>query len=106
MMDVDPSGWEWHVAAEEEGAAAGGAGSRSVLRTVLTVLSFLAWTAAGAAAASTLGLPLARIDALSTPMALLAGVGAHLSWSVLMITRMEIGRAPCRDRVATARASR
>src|SRR5690625_6102059 len=67
MMDVDPSGWEWHVAAEEEGAAAGGAGSRSVLRTVLTVLSFLAWTAAGAAAASTLGLPLARIDALSTP---------------------------------------
>src|SRR5690625_7580338 len=84
MMDVDPSGWEWHVAAEEEGAAAGGAGSRSVLRTVLTVLSFLAWTAAGAAAASTLGLPLARIDALSTPMALLAG---------------EIGRASCRERV-------
>lgn len=92
MMDVDPSGWEWHVAAEEEGAAAGGARSRSVLRTVLTVLSFLAWTAAGAAAASTLGLPLARIDALSTPMALLAGVGAHLSWSVLMITRMVLRR--------------
>src|SRR5699024_2993859 len=65
---------------------------RSVLRTVLTVLSFLAWTAAGAAAASTLGLPLARIDALSTPMALLAGVGAHLSWSVLMITRMVLRR--------------
>src|SRR5699024_9630229 len=73
MMDVDPSGWEWHVAAEEEGAAAGGAGLRSVLRTVLTVLSFLAWTAAGAAAASTLGLPLARIDALSTQIGRASG---------------------------------
>src|SRR5690625_1404869 len=88
MMGVDTSGWEWHVAAEAEGAAAGGARSRSVLRTVLTVLSFLAWPAAGAAAASTLGLTLARIDALSTPMALLAAAGAHLSWSVLMITRV------------------
>src|SRR5699024_7677151 len=27
-----------------------------------------------------------------TPMALLAGVGAHLSWSVLMITRMVLRR--------------
>src|SRR5699024_3731069 len=92
MMDVDPSGWEWHVAAEAEGAAAGSAGSRSVRRPARTVLSFLALPARGAAAASTLGLRRARIAALSPPMALLAGGGAQLSWSVLMITRMVLRR--------------
>ena len=94
MMSADPAAWSWHVAAEadEDAAKPTGASSRAAVRTVLTVLSFLAWIAAGAAAASTLGLPLARIDALSTPMALLAGLGAHLTWSVLMITRMVLHR--------------
>lgn len=53
---------------------------------MLTVLSFLAWAAAGAAAASTLGLPLARLGALSVPLALLAGFAVHLVWSTLMVT--------------------
>lgn len=51
MLSVDPSAWAWHVAAgnEDDAAATAGTGSRSVLRTVLTVLSFLAWAGAGGA---------------------------------------------------------
>src|SRR5699024_11085402 len=61
VLRVDPSAWAGHVAAGHADATAETAckGSRSVLRAVLTVLSFLAWAGAGAAAASTLGLPLA-----------------------------------------------
>src|SRR5699024_12025923 len=68
MLSVDPSMWAWHVAAGsgDDAAETAGTGSRSVLRTVLMVLSFLAWAGAGAVAASTLGLPLARIDRKST----------------------------------------
>src|SRR5699024_8515669 len=91
-MDVDPSGWDWYVPADNEdaGVERSAASGRSALRTVLTVLSFLAW--AGAAAASTLGLPLARIDALSVPAALMAGAGIHLLWSILMVTRAVMHR--------------
>src|SRR5699024_5214953 len=70
----------------DDAAETAGTGLRSVLRTVLTVLFFLAWAGAGAAAASTLGLPLARIGALSVPLALLSGFIIHLVWSALMVT--------------------
>src|SRR5699024_12187365 len=88
MLSVDPSAWAWHVApgSEDDAAETAGTGLRSVLRTVLTVLFFLAWAGAGAAAASTLGLPLARIGALSVPLALLSGFIIHLVWSALMVT--------------------
>src|SRR5690625_1309720 len=94
MMDADPSGWDWYVPAEHKDAGVdrSAASGRSAFRTVLTVLSFLAWAGAGAAAASTLGLPLARIDALSVPAALMAGAGIHLLWTVLMVTRAVMHR--------------
>src|SRR5699024_5317173 len=43
-MDVDPSGWDWYVPADNEdaGVERSAASGRSALRTVLTVLSFLA----------------------------------------------------------------
>ena len=94
MLSVHPAVWAWHVAAESEDDAAetAGTGSRSVVRTVMTVLSFLAWAGAGAAAASTLGLPLARLGVLSVPLALLAGFVVHLIWSALMVTLAVVHR--------------
>ncbi|WP_263310236.1 hypothetical protein [Brachybacterium atlanticum] len=88
MLDVDPTGWDWYTPPEEriDGADAKG-GSRRPLRMALLAVAVIAWVLAGAAAATTLGLPLARIDALSTSVALLCGVGAHLIWSALVITR-------------------
>ncbi|MFI8777258.1 J domain-containing protein [Brachybacterium paraconglomeratum] len=88
MLDVDPTRWDWYTPPEEriDGADAKGE-SRRPFRMALLATAFIAWVLAGAAAATTLGLPLARIDALSTPVALLCGVGAHLIWSVLVITR-------------------
>lgn len=69
------------------GAANAMAPGRRPLWTPLLIVAFIAWVLAGAAAAATVGLPLARIDALSAPVALLCGAGAHLVWSVLTITR-------------------
>src|SRR5699024_9436493 len=94
MLSVDPSMWAWHVAAGsgDDAAETAGTGSRSVLRTVLMVLSFLAWAGAGAVAASTLGLPLARIGVLSVPLALLSGFIVHLVWSALMVTMAVLHR--------------
>jgi|SRR5690625_879903 len=94
MMDVDPSSWDWYAPAEDVDAGVGrsAASGRSAFCAVLAVLSFLAWAGAGAAAASTLGLPLARIDALAVPAALTVGVGVHLTWTVLMVTRAVMHR--------------
>ena len=66
MMNADPSAWSWHdPAGDDENIAEGSsAGRRSVVRTVGLILAFLAWAAAGAAAASTLGLPLAGVGLL------------------------------------------
>lgn len=94
MMSADPAAWSWHVPAgdDQDAAESAGTGSRSAVRTVVTILAFVAWAGAGAAAASTLGLPLARIGALSVPVALIVGVGVHLLWSILMITRAVMHR--------------
>src|SRR5699024_2486920 len=94
MLSVDPSAWAWHAPAESEddAAATAGTGARSVLRTVLTVLSFVVWAGAGVAAASTLGLPLARLGVLSVPLALLSGFVVHLVWSALMVTLAALHR--------------
>lgn len=88
MLDVDPSQWDWYIPAGANAAHAGvKAPRRKHVRTALLVVAFVVWVLAGAAAATTLGLPLARIDALSTPVALLCGIAAHLVWSALVITR-------------------
>lgn len=94
MMSANPVAREWYVPADEDDDSAGTAeaGSRSAIRIGLTILAFIAWIAAGAAAAFTLGLPLARIDALSAPVALTVGAGVHLVWSVLMITQAVLHR--------------
>lgn len=60
---------------------------RRHVRTARLVVAFVSWALAGAATAMTLGLPLARIDAVSTLVALLCGAGAHLVRSLLVITR-------------------
>lgn len=88
MLSVNSAAWAWHVPAEsvDDAAETAGTGSHSAVRRALTVLSFVAWAGAGAAAASTLGLPLARLGVLSVPLALLAGFIVHLVWSVLMVT--------------------
>lgn len=88
MLDVDPSQWDWYVPAEESTARAKVKAPRHRhVRTILLVVAFVAWAAAGVAAATTLGLPLARIGAVSKPVALLCGTAAHLIWSALVITR-------------------
>nr|WP_245354550.1 J domain-containing protein [Brachybacterium sacelli] len=88
MLEVDPSQWNWHIPADAHSADGGvKAPRRQHVRTILLMLAFVAWALAGAAAATTLGLPLARIGALSTAVALLCGLGAHLVWSVLVIAR-------------------
>lgn len=88
MLDVDPSQWDWYIPAGVNSANGGvKVPARQQFRTVLLVISFVAWALAGAAAAATLGLPLARIGALPMPVALLCGAGAHLVWSALVITR-------------------
>lgn len=88
MLDVDPSQWDWYAPAEESDARTRvEAPPRRHVRLILLVVAFVAWAAAGVAAAATLGLPLARIDAVSTPVALLCGIAAHLIWSLLVITR-------------------
>lgn len=93
MLDVDPSQWDWYVpAAESNTRASVKAPRRQHIRTALLVVAFVAWAAAGAAAAATLGLPLARINAVSTPVALLCGIAAHLVWSALVITRSILRR--------------
>ncbi|WP_394216284.1 J domain-containing protein [Brachybacterium vulturis] len=93
MLDVDPSQWDWYFPAGVNTAHAGvKAPRRKHVRTALLVVAFVAWAGAGAAAAATLGLPLARIGAVSTPVALLCGVGAHLVWSALVITRSILRR--------------
>lgn len=93
MLDVDPSQWDWYIPAGANAAHAGvKAPRRKHVRTALLVVAFVAWVLAGAAAATTLGLPLARIDALSTPVALLCGIAAHLVWSALVITRSILRR--------------
>lgn len=93
MLDVDPSQWGWYTpAAESTARASVKPPHRRPLITILLVVAFVAWAAAGAAAAATLGLPLARIGAVSTPVALLYGVGAHLVWSVLVVTRSILRR--------------
>lgn len=88
ILNVDPSQWDWYVPA----AASSARGDvttprRRHIRTIMLVVGFVAWAAAGAAAATTLGLPLARIGAMSVPLALLCGLGAHLVWSALEVTR-------------------
>ncbi|GAA1491579.1 J domain-containing protein [Brachybacterium sacelli] len=88
MMDVNPTAWDWHLAAESAEASTGTSASAGIGRKLLSILAFVAWAVAGAAAASTLGLPLARIEALSVPLALAAGAGAHLAWSALTVTRV------------------
>lgn len=94
MLDVDPSQWNWHIPAEAHSAGGGvKAPHRQHVRTILLMLAFVAWALAGAAAATTLGLPLARIGALSTAVALMCGLGAHLVWSVLVITRSILRRS-------------
>lgn len=93
MLDVDPSQWDWYIPAGASSAHGDvKTPRRQHIRTVLLVVAFGAWAAAGAAATATLGLPLARIDALSTPVALLCGAGAHLVWSALVITRSILRR--------------
>lgn len=88
MLDVDSSQWDWYVPAEGSTARTRvQAPRRRHVRLILLVVAFVAWAAAGVAAAATLGLPLARIGAVSTPVALLCGAGAHLVWSLLVITR-------------------
>lgn len=93
MLDVDPSRWDWYVPGEESAARAKVKAPRHRhVRTILLVVAFVAWAAAGVADGTTLGLPLARIDAVSTPVALLCGVGAHLIWSALVVTRSILRR--------------
>lgn len=93
MLDVDPSHCDWSIPAGANSAhAAVKATCRKHVRTALLVVAFVAWALAGAAAATTLGLPLARIDAVSTPVALLCGIAAHLVWSALVITRSILRR--------------
>lgn len=94
MMSANPAAWSWHVpgGVDENAAETAGAGSRSAVLTVVTILAFVVWVGAGAVAASTLGLPLARIDAVSVPVALTVGAGVHLVWSILMITRAVMHR--------------
>lgn len=93
MLDVDPSQWDWHIPAEEAAARPGKKSPpRRHGRRILLVIAFLAWTLAGTAAAMTLGLPLARIGLVSTLVALLCGAGAHLLWSLLVITRSPLHR--------------
>src|SRR5690625_1278071 len=118
MLDIDPTQWDWQAPAREPTSGANKkVPPRRPIRTILLVVTFAAWALAGAAAATTIGLPLARIGALSTPVALACGVGAHLAWSALVATRTlfrrwgllmalllagvgaEIGRASCRERV-------
>ena len=89
MMSADPAAWSWHTPAgdDDDSGNPSGTRSRSAVRTVVSILAFIAWAGAGAAAGFTLGLPLARIGALSAPASVTVGVGAHLVWSILMITR-------------------
>lgn len=86
MLDVDPSTWVWHVPPAERGNPSGAPRSRAI-RTILLAATSLAWVLAGIATGTTLGLPLARIEALTPAMAALCGVGVHLVWSLLVITR-------------------
>ncbi|WP_295689323.1 J domain-containing protein [uncultured Brevibacterium sp.] len=93
MLDVDPTAWDWYIPVHDRPSGAGAKSPcRRPLFTIFLVVAFVAWAAAGAAAAATLGLPLARIGAVSTPVALLCGVGAHLVWSALVITRSILRR--------------
>lgn len=94
MMSADPAAWSWHTPADDEDSSDSRSGtkSRSAVRIVVTILAFIAWAGAGTAATFTLGLPLARIDALSVPAALAVGVSVHLIWSILMITRAAMHR--------------
>lgn len=92
MLDVDPTAWAWHFPAPERKGRADGGSRRRPLHTTLLAAGFLAWALAGAGAATTLGQPLARIEALSPPIALLSGVAVHLVWSLLMITRALLRR--------------
>lgn len=88
MLSVDPSQWSWYSpAGEDEAVATEEPDRRRHFRAIFLVVAFAVWAAAGAAAATTLGLPLVRIGALSVPLALMSGVGAHLVWSLLVITR-------------------
>jgi len=93
MLDVDPTQWDWYLPAHESPSGTDEKSPRRRhLRTILIVVAFIAWALAGAAAASTLGLPLERIGALQMPAALVCGVGAHLVWSALVITRSILRR--------------
>ncbi|MGO1259393.1 MAG: J domain-containing protein, partial [Brachybacterium sp.] len=88
MLDVDPTAWDWYIPVHDLPSGADAKSPRRrPLFTIFLMVAFVAWAAAGAAAAATLGLPLARIGAVSTPVALLCGLGAHLVWSLLVITR-------------------
>lgn len=88
MLDVDPTAWDWYIPVHDRPSGADAKSPRRrPLFTIFLVVAFVAWAAAGAATAATLGLPLVRIGAVSTPVALLCGVGAHLVWSLLAITR-------------------
>lgn len=93
MMDIHPSQWDWFIpAGANSGRESIKAPRRKDVRTALLVIAFVAWAVAGAATAATLGLPLARIGAVSTPVALLCGVGMHLVWSALVVTRSILRR--------------
>lgn len=94
MLDVDTTAWDWYIPVHDRPSGAGAKSPcRRPLFTIFLVVAFVAWAAAGAASAATLGLPLARIGAVSTPVALLCGVGAHLVWSALVITRSILRRS-------------
>lgn len=88
MLDTDPTTWDWYTPAPEHRPhVVEKAPRRWALRTVLLLVAFAAWVLVGAAAATTIGLPLARSNVLATPVALACGVGAHLVWSALVVTR-------------------
>ncbi|MGP9736607.1 hypothetical protein ACT3SQ_18895 [Brachybacterium sp. AOP42-C2-15] len=93
MLDVDPTLWDWYVPVHDRPSGPDAKSPRRrPLFTIFLVVAFVAWAVAGAATAAMLGLPLARIGAVSTPVALLCGVGMHLVWSALVVTRSILRR--------------
>lgn len=83
MMSASPAAWCWHVpgGVDDESAGAAGADSRSAVRTVVTILAFVAWVGAGAVAASTLGLLAMGQDSARGTLRLDHHGEAALSWS-------------------------
>ncbi|MCG7308014.1 MULTISPECIES: J domain-containing protein [Brachybacterium] len=89
MMTADPTAWgSWYTAPDDQAPARSRLRrSPHIVRRVLLALGFLAWVLAGAAAARTIGLPLARVGILDVVPALAVGAGIHLVWSALVFFR-------------------